>query len=204
MKKVLLLGDSIRMGVATDTDPNGYLCGYETYVKEALAGRAEVFGPDDNVRFTVHTLRQLHDWAKALNAGADVDVVHWNNGLWDTLRINGDEPLVPIEIYRAYLPRVLNRIRELFPNAKVIFALTTPSVEEKASPEFKRYNADINAYNAVAREVLEPLGVTINDLNTPAKEIQKAYALDAVHYTPAGAKMLSAYVANAIEKALAE
>ena len=86
----------------------------------------------------------------------------------------------------------------------MIFALTTPSAEEKASPEFIRYNKDIDAYNAAAIEVLEPLGVTINDLNTPAREIQKTYALDAVHYQPEGAKLLSAYVVSAIEKALAE
>jgi len=35
MKKIVLIGDSIRLG-------------YETYVKEALAGVAEVFSPKEN------------------------------------------------------------------------------------------------------------------------------------------------------------
>ena len=69
--KVLLLGDSIRMGY----------CGH---VKELMQGKAEVFYPTDNGRFLQYTLRELQDWKANLRLdGNDVDVVHWNNGLWD-------------------------------------------------------------------------------------------------------------------------
>ena len=44
MKKVLLLGDSIRMG-------------YDDYVKEALDGKCEVvYDAEDNGRFAAYTL----------------------------------------------------------------------------------------------------------------------------------------------------
>ena len=49
MKKLLLLGDSIRMG-------------YDSFVREKLAGRAEVFFSEDNGRFIQYTLQTLSDW----------------------------------------------------------------------------------------------------------------------------------------------
>ena len=46
MKKVLLIGDSIRQG-------------YDRYVKMSLEGEAEVFYPEENCRFSVYVLRDL-------------------------------------------------------------------------------------------------------------------------------------------------
>ena len=71
MKKIVLLGDSIRMG-------------YDKYVKEALADVAEVYYPEENCRFAEYTLRYAHEWAGSIPRD-DVDVVHWNNGLWDAI-----------------------------------------------------------------------------------------------------------------------
>ncbi|WP_235613144.1 hypothetical protein [Paenibacillus sp. LC231] len=52
MKRILLLGDSIRQG------------GYEPYVRERLAGLAEVVAPGENGRFSFYTLwRRLCRWA---------------------------------------------------------------------------------------------------------------------------------------------
>jgi hypothetical protein len=51
--------------------------------------------------------------------------VHWNNGLWDVLRLFGDEPFTEINYYGESLKRIYKRIRFLFPNAKIIFALST-------------------------------------------------------------------------------
>ncbi len=48
-KKVLLIGDSIRMG-------------YDKYVKNYLADSCEVYYPKDNCRFAQYTLRHLSDW----------------------------------------------------------------------------------------------------------------------------------------------
>lgn len=51
MKKIVLIGDSIRMG-------------YDKYVKEALAGTAEVYYPSENCRYAQNVLRFAHDWKK--------------------------------------------------------------------------------------------------------------------------------------------
>ena len=72
MKKIVLIGDSIRMG-------------YDKYVKEALAGTAEVYYPDDNCRFANYVLRYLHEWKAEGKWPSDVDLVHWNAGLLTAL-----------------------------------------------------------------------------------------------------------------------
>ena len=54
MKNILLLGDSIRMG-------------YDSFVRDKLAGRANVFFAEDNGRFAQYTLRALGDWKGQLS-----------------------------------------------------------------------------------------------------------------------------------------
>ena len=76
MKNLLLLGDSIRMG-------------YDSFVQEKLAGRMNVFFAEDNGRFVQYTLRALSDWKGKLSL-PEIDVVHWNNGLWDVLHLNAN------------------------------------------------------------------------------------------------------------------
>ena len=158
MKNLLLLGDSIRMG-------------YDSFVQEKLAGRMNVFFAEDNGRFAQYTLRALSDWKGKLSL-PEINVVHWNNGLWDVLHLNAnsggsdgetegktispenvpndilfdEDPITPPEIYRYMIGRVLTRIRQLFPKAAVIFATTTPVIEEQASWAY-RSNAEIDAYN---------------------------------------------------------
>lgn len=45
-----------------------------------------------------------------------INVVHWNNGLWDVLRLFGDEPFTEINYYGETLKRIHKRIKLLFPN----------------------------------------------------------------------------------------
>ncbi len=192
MKRVLLLGDSIRIGYCRE-------------VKEVFAGKAEVLFPDENCRFAEYFLRHLTDWKEETCENEDVDVLHWNAGLWDCLRQYDEEPLTPIEIYRYYMERVCRRIRLLFPKAKVIFATSTPIQEEMygTTKEFFRYNADICAYNAVAVDVVKQFGMEVNDLYAVAERFPKDYYTDATHpYSAQGryalAKQVTAYVADAL------
>ena len=198
MKKVFLIGDSIRYGLGAE---EGRKYGYGMYVKENLKGNFEVYEPDDNCRFLQYTLRYLHQWVAELENPSTIDVVHWNNGLWDCLRLFGDGPLTPVEMYKEYLVRVYNRIRLLLPNAKIIFALTTPVTEEKSYLDFTRKNDDIIRYNQAAIETLSIFDVQINDLYSVAKELRKdydRYAKDWVHYNEAGSKLLAKEVISKI------
>ena len=97
MKKILLIGDSIRMG-------------YDKYVKSALADAAEVYYPEENTRFAQYILRYASNWKKVLELPDDIDLVHWNAGLWDVLELFGDEPLTPPEFYENMILRIHQQI----------------------------------------------------------------------------------------------
>ena len=169
MKKVVLIGDSIRMG-------------YDKYVKDALDGSAEVYYPAENCRFAVYVLRYLHEWKNAGNWGDDVDLVHWNAGLWDVLELFGDEPMTSIDYYGELILRIDKRIRMLFPKAKVVFATSTSVDEELASKDFFRHNSVIEKYNEKAVEVLKSTDTIINDLFSLSKTMGREYHSDFVHY----------------------
>ena len=196
MKNLFLIGDSIRFGSHIITKYNNLSPGYGIYVKEKLDGFANVYGPDENCRFAQYSLRFLHKWANAVPA-EDIDIVHWNNGLWDALRLFGDEPLTPLEVYGDMLRRVYKRIRLLFPNAKIIFALSTAVIEEWAEPEFIRYNHEIEEYNRKALEVMEELGVEVNDLYSITAAFEQSMYADWVHFNDDGSKVLADAVIKA-------
>lgn len=190
MKKVLLLGDSIRLG-------------YENYVKESLQGVAEVFSPKDNGAFAQYTLRWIYEWKERENFPDDVDLVHWNVGLWDVLRILGDDTFTSPAHYADNLKRLEKRLRLLFPKAKQIFATSTAIIEKGWPPPYQRYNKDIEQFNKIAVETLAPLNVSINDLYALTKNVDESFRSDVSHFsTPQGVKLLGGRVVEVVCKAL--
>lgn len=97
MKKILLIGDSIRKG-------------YDAYVRESMAGLARGILSRRKLHVYHQYLRFLHVWADNLKL-YDADAVHFNAGLWDTLRIYGDDVLVKPDTYADNLKRIVSRIR---------------------------------------------------------------------------------------------
>ena len=193
-----MIGDSIRYGASGNPDyQTADSPGYGLYVKKMLADVAEVYAPAENCRFAQYTLRYLYDWAKEVECD-EIDVVHWNNGLWDVLRINGDEPLTPIDVYGQMLSRVCDSIKKTFPNAKIIFALSTAVVEEWSRPDFKRYNSDIEAYNEAAKRALEQKGVIFNDLYEITRGFDSSLHSDWVHFGNEGSEILAKAVCEKI------
>ena len=191
MKNIFFIGDSIMFGA----EPNS--SGYGVCVKEKLAGKAQVFYPEENCRFTQYTLRYLHEWASGIDCGS-IDIVHWNNGLWDVLRLFGDEPFTSIDEYGNMLKRIYKRIRLVFPNANIIFALSTSVNETQASPDFIRLNCDIELYNQRATEVMNELGVKVNDLYSVSLDLDDAKRCDWVHFSREGCEILADTVIKAI------
>ena len=182
MKKVVLLGDSIRMG-------------YDKYVKAALEGVAEVYYPSVNCKFTQNVLRMLSSWKKEGEWGDDIDLVHWNVGLWDLLHLDEDALSTP-EYYSYMIGRIDRKLRELFPNAKFVFALNTSVNEAGNGPGHGRYNAEIEQYNQIAIDALKQNDTLINDLNTISKLAAERGAMsDRTHYsTDEGRRLLGGQV----------
>lgn len=188
MKKIFLIGDSIRSG-------------YDKYVKESMKNIAEVYFPNENCRFAEYILRYVHMWKDSLKL-KDADVVHWNAGLWDTLRIYNDAPLTRIDVYAENIERIAERIKFLFPEAKQIFATSTPVIESGFIKEFEmRYNEDVEKYNEVAKTVLEGHGVIINDLYGLLKDKPESLHSDQTHYYTADATEL---IGNHVNKVLCD
>lgn len=183
MKKVLLLGDSIRLS-------------YRARAQELLAGQAEVHGPDDNCRFSAYTLFYLASWAP----GDDYDVIHWNNGQWDTCYMPDGRIHTPLEWYVALQQRIA---RVLAHKAKrLIFATTTPVHADMfdTAPLNPRKNEDIVAYNRAATDALSGMSVEINDLYTPlAEDVMTFISQDKVHLTPAGVDTCAKLVRSALD-----
>ena len=152
MKKVLLIGDSIRQG-------------YDRYVKMSLEGEAEVFYPEENCRFSVYVLRDLVTWNSRFKLSGGLDCIHWNAGHWDNARWYDGKNLVPIEYYADYIDRVCAEIGRLWPEAKMIFATSTPVIEPPEGAVLGRFNRDVERYNAVAVETVLRHGGIINDLH---------------------------------------
>ena len=190
MKKVVLLGDSIRLG-------------YDKYVKEALSGVAEVYYPSENCKFAEYMLRFAHEWKKNGQWPDDVELVHWNAGLWDALELFGDDPLSTVDYYANAIGRIAKRLKMLFPNARFVFATSTPVWEERCSADFRRHNSTIREYNAAAVAALEGTGTEINDLYALTESFPNEYRSDAVHfYTDAATEVIGGRVLSVICEAL--
>ena len=180
MKKIILLGDSIRLS-------------YQNRVTELLGSDYTIWGPDDNSRFASYTLRMLFDY-KAQLEGADV--IHFNCGLWDMCDLFGDGPFTPLEVYVEQMVRIAKILKTYAPGGAVIFATTTPP-----SPKMWGHDLDrVRAYNAAAMAALEPLGILFDDLFTPvAEDIDRMISEDFLHASPYGVEILANRVADCIK-----
>lgn len=67
-----------------------------------------------------------------------VDVVHFNNGLWDLGQRDGRDCLTPVDVYASTLRRIVDELRHFFPNARIIFATTTPINEKRSANSTRR------------------------------------------------------------------
>ncbi|WP_068774298.1 SGNH/GDSL hydrolase family protein [Paenibacillus sp. FJAT-26967] len=182
MKKVLLLGDSIRLG-------------YQPLVKERLRGEAEVTGPEENCRFAKHTLWGVNLWLKEIGTP---DVIHWNNGLWD---LHHEAPMVEaltaLDEYIETLRRIINELHRT--GAPIIFATTTP-----VTPDYVgRSNAEIDLYNTAAVQLMNRHGIEVNDLNALIKQNLRSHLCeDNLHMNEQGSAACAAQVASVIRQYL--
>lgn len=154
MKKILLIGDSIRQL-------------YQPHVIQKLDGIAEVWGPEENCRFAKYTLWHINEW---INTMSSPDIIHWNNGIWDIFHINETAGIfTPLDEYITGLKRILQEMRKT--NAQIIWATMTP-----VDPRFVYCrNDEIDQYNQAALEFMQSENIAINDLNTIIREDIDAY-----------------------------
>ena len=188
MPKVVLIGDSIRMG-------------YAPLVAKLLDGKAIVISQSVNGEDSGNVLRHLDEWV----ISEKPDVVHVNAGLHD-LKLTDRTYQVPLVEYQKNLRTIVERIRKET-NAKVIFATSTPiidSLHAQRKAGFDRFEADVQKYNIAAVSVMKQAGVPINDLHEVIESGGKQTLMgdDGTHYTPEGYARLAAAVTNSVLRGL--
>jgi lysophospholipase L1-like esterase len=190
LPKVVLIGDSIRLG-------------YAPLVARRLDGKATVLSVAANGGDSANVLKNLEEWAvreKPL-------VIHLNCGLHD-LKLDkktGKHQVEPGE-YESNLGKIVERLR-MQTSATLVFASTTPILDDrhaKRKAAFDRFEADVQRYNSTALKVMRELKVPVHDLHWVVEQggVEQMLGADGTHYTPAGYERLAEAVADCIERQL--
>jgi lysophospholipase L1-like esterase len=180
LPRVLLIGDSITRA-------------YYPQVEKNLDGKAYV-GRLASSAFISDPV--LLDQIKMVLSQYKFDVIHFNNGMhgWQ----HGEKE------YAQAFPKFLKTIRKYAPNAKLIWADTTPlKVSPQLPPDNQTEATDerIAARNAIALKFIQAGGIPVDDLNTPMQG-HPEYHSDNIHFNDQGIVIQAAQVAAQIEKQL--
>lgn len=183
MKKVVLLGDSIR------------LIGYGTVIKNYLKP-CELYQPEENTRFSQYLLRMVFELQEQLK---NSDIIHFNAGLWDTCDLfNEGEPFTSIPDYVKNMVRVAKILSRY--GKRLIYSTITPikPIQEHNT------NERIKAFNdAVVPELLK-MGVEVIDLYSLIEEDIENNICDEdhVHLTNAAIEKAAKLIADKINESL--
>lgn len=190
MKRVFLIGDSIRMGYCKAT-------------ADALAGEFSVQYPAENCRHAQHVYVGMPWWAEEAGDPDSIDLVCWNCGHWDCAHWMKEEdgPLNSPEQYAEMIGRIAKRVRQVFPNAKQLF-FTTTYREEGVRMDHPRSNEEIRLYNETAKRVLLPLGIPVSDMAAFSLTLGDDRFADGVHFTEAAFGKLGQFAAQTIREML--
>ncbi len=190
MKKVLLLGDSIRQN-------------YQSKVIEELKDVCEVVFPEANCANTLETVWHIRIWFEEYGWGK-VDLIHWNNGIWDHHRTLDDGlPLSTPEEYLYLNRRLYGQLSRYTDN--LIWATTTPAGENyRCDPQEltgiprDEWNREVALYNDLVRAYLSAQGVAIDDLYSLVTQNWDCIREDGFHLSERGVELLGKQVAACI------
>ncbi|MCX6899485.1 MAG: SGNH/GDSL hydrolase family protein [Verrucomicrobia bacterium] len=182
LPRVLLIGDSISIG-------------YTLPVRELLKGKANLHRIPTNGGPTITGLEKLKSWI----GDGKWDVIHFNWGLHDLKFMDTGKQQVPLADYEKNLRELVKQLKAT--GAKLIWCATTPVPDAEMKPP--RKNADVIAYNAVAKKIMTENGIAIDNLYAFALPKLSTIQRPAnVHFTDEGSKVLAKQVVASIEAAL--
>ncbi|RCS54249.1 SGNH/GDSL hydrolase family protein [Bremerella cremea] len=202
LPNVLILGDSISIG-------------YTLKVRQALAGKANVFRPHtadgtkaENCSGTTKGVEAVDRWL----GDRQWDVIHFNWGLHDLKHVTepggnkvsskANDPLqATVDQYTKNLEQIVQKLEAT--DATLIFATTTPVppgtsgvLREPESPP---------KYNAAAIKIMRDHDIQVNDLFSFCQDrLDEIQRPKNVHFTDQGSQELAEQVTAVIEKALHE
>ena len=189
-KNVFLIGDSIRVG-------------YCAAAREALEDKAEVFYVKDNCRSTQYVIFNMKGWKSKFDCPEKIDLIQFNCGHWDVAHWGGyEERLTSESEYGKNIKMIIARLRDCFPNAKIVFATTTPMNPDGSLGINPRSNPEIDRYNDIAVQVAKEEGVEVNDLNAYVRDWGVECYSDYCHFTAEAFSELGKEVARRLRKML--
>ncbi len=176
--KVVLIGDSIRMG-------------YQPLVAKKCK-EIEVWGPAENCRHSLWALDHFQEWV----ANQNPDVVHVNFGIHDaSIQPDGQHQIL-LPQYRLCLQRLITGVKEL-DNTRMIWATTTPLYTPEQGKPMAQWQvsteAEIKEYNAAALDIVKREELPVNDLHDVIVRsgFTKCLTEDGCHMTEFGNEVLS-------------
>ena len=185
--KVLLLGDSIRIGA-------------QFYLNTYLPDDWTVLSPCENCGTSNNIKKKLDGW----DIGADI--VHINCGLHDIRFLEGtDHPVVGLEEYQANLESIFIRLKTK--GCRVVWGTTTPFNEtvlnayaESFSCGDRRYERDLYRYNDVSRSIALKHKVRINDIFLKLTELDTTplFFEDALHFNDDGNNVIGQLISESL------
>jgi len=178
LPRVLLIGDSITRA-------------YYPNVATLLKGKAYV------ARLTTSKSvgdPALIDQVKLILNEAHFDVIHFNNGMhgWG---YSEDE-------YREHFPDLFAAIQDGAPQAKLIWASTTPVRAENNLTQLSDRTDRVRQRNQIAADILTAHEVVFDDLFSLVQDHPDWYKPDGVHFQPAGVEAEAEQVAKKISDVL--
>jgi lysophospholipase L1-like esterase len=191
LPKVVLVGDSIRMG-------------YAPLVAKKLMGQVEIISPTTNGGDSGNVLKNLDEWIIQVQP----TLVHFNCGLHDLKKNRkSNQYQVSLENYEANLKVILQRLKKET-KAQIVFASTTPILDDrhaKRKGDFDRLEADVKKYNEIASKVMIQNQIPIHDLHRLVHHYgdKKLLGNDGTHYTKEGNEILADAVVDCIRRQLA-
>lgn len=178
LPRVLLLGDSIC---------NAY---YE-HVAPAVKGKAYVakMATSSAVGDPI-----LAAQIKTLLTNYKFAVIHFNVGLHGFDYSEDD--------YRKEFPKLVAMIKDAAPDARLIWATSTPMRKKENLHEFTDDNARVKARNQIVVELAAQAGIPVNDLYAVVENHPEFWAGDGVHFKGEGQAAQAQLVTKAVLDAL--
>lgn len=181
--EVLILGDSIALGYTPGV----------TALLQPLNYKIDSVGNTEN---SFYLNENLHTF---LTQYPNADIITFNAGAWDTIinsvYFQADPPAVNFPQYYSstdaqYEANILSIAQQLLATHKrIIFFLTTDCLPNPQADVTR-----INALNAIALQVLPPLGIQVVDLHTLSLSLTNHHE-GSNHYDAAGNALLAGLIA---------
>ena len=133
------------------------------------------------------------------------DVLLLNCGLHDIKRdLVTNQPQVPTDRYAANLYAILVESQRVA--KRVIWVRTTPVIDERhnrLNTTFRRFEIDVEEYNAIADDILREYGVSTIDLFTFTRNLGADVYVDHVHFTDEVRAQQAAFIAGHLYQGVA-